>query len=1573
MSNGKSDRGSASIGMASGVNSANGKSIHLGTDINGMGKVLTKYCLGNSHLATSGLHVIFSGATKWKMEKRPTMAEARIVAKEYDVDEPEPELEEKEKEKEKEKDSEEKKKEIKKKKAERKAAKEVEIEAAAKIIHEQLTKDWIKKYAKHQEEAKLLYAYIVTNCSESLLQLMKANDDWDVIDTDENPELLWKLIQVTCLNGAVLDSTTAITKARRNYEDLKQRQGEWLADYRKRFLQQVEHLNNLTNDSYEEEEYTAKYVQSLNTKFNKFKEVYNGQVAFDENLRYTNFEYAHSNILKVEAKIRENSGENFIKDKQSPEGVMFVGKKNCVKCLGKGHTAKVCPTADKNLKSKIKCNKCGGVGHKATECNPDGKNFIGIVGKTLVGKMVPAGKRIILDDASDFSIIKDHTMLSNIRKCKEVIIGGHVKGANLKVGMEGLLFGEIYVLYSEEVEENILSKNAMKELGYKLFGVENWGVRMITKTNGCLDFLRIGNHLVLDWNKRVQVISEKFTELFNDSQEVIAREYKEYTSGLCLYQKSRPVQSYGVETVKENESKYTKRQIENAKLAIEFIRNSGFKSPDELMKRISVIKDMPLVGQDIARALDVYGYPEDYLKGKMKNSKSKAVVTEFMPRITTKRQIGHVDNFWVAGQGFVLMVIKPLHMVFTFPLTTKHAASKDEMVMAITRFKKLLLSKDLVLDVVICDREFMCVDGEIEGLKVELVTTDGHVPVAERMIQVIKESARGCMASLPYVMCEKFVRNLVQYCVYRENASITSTNGDNISPRTKFSGIKDNWKEYTLHHQSLVMLKEKSKFENNMNERSFEAIAMYPIGNISGDWCFRRKSNMSYVYRSKWWSIPMNEDHVKFMGNLAEREGAVTTSEKVRERKHNIKDNSATEEKLLDEVPIVPKPLGTDDGVDSGDGGNKIFIEESTSNVNDIVEIEGVGTDDNPCDDLPEKVVADNVDNPCDDLPEQVVVDNIDVSDDENVMKLDSRVEKIIGNDDKLGEVMRRVHRSGKAYVGIISKSVLVGKNKTTISQKKAIKMFHTEAKDTMFEELYTLYKNGTAHPVDIKSLTSSQLKKVIRSFMFITEKKDADGRHIKLKARLVAMGNQQHKGELIGDVSSPTISTANMYTVVAIASAERRSVLTADVTAAFVKAKVPAGVEILVKLDKINAQILCQIQEKYKKYLDEDGTMIVKLDKALYGCVQSCRLWYELLRSTLEEDGFTRNPYEWCCFNKHNKNGHQVTIMFHVDDIFASCVDLDSLDDVEKMLVRAFKDVKVMRGKEHHYLGRKIIFRENDVIITMAGLVEKIIDESGILENNNNKVCTTPAALHLHNIREDCPKLCEVKRKKFHSLVQTILYLAVQLRRDLLPAVSFLTSRVAVADEDDWKKLVKVVVYLNSTKHIGLRFSGSGLERRLSIDAAFGVHHNRRSQSGMARLLGENNVVSAKSSMQKLVTKSSTEAELVAASDFASGGLDFNNFMMAQGYQVEPVMIEQDNKSCITMLEKGRSTNDLTKHIGIRYFFLKDRIDSNELRLQYIPTEELLADVMTKPLQGSLFVKLRNRLQNWYGIDGAE
>ena len=96
-------------------------------------------------------------------------------------------------------------------------------------------------------------------------------------------------------------------------------------------------------------------------------------------------------------------------------------------------------------------------------------------------------------------------------------------------------------------------------------------------------------------------------------------------------------------------------------------------------------------------------------------------------------------------------------------------------------------------------------------------------------------------------------------------------------------------------------------------------------------------------------------------------------------------------------------------------------------------------------------------------------------------------------------------------------------------------------------------------------------------------------------------------------------------------------------------------------------------------------------------------------------------------------------------------------------------------------------------------------------------------------------------------------------------------------------------------------------------------------------------------------------------------------NFLLEQGYNLGPATIYQDNMSTIALIKNGRSNSERTRHIAIRFFFLADRVNSNEISIEYMPTGEMLADILTKPLQGELFRKLRDRLLNWYDTDDDE
>ena len=132
---------------------------------------------------------------------------------------------------------------------------------------------------------------------------------------------------------------------------------------------------------------------------------------------------------------------------------------------------------------------------------------------------------------------------------------------------------------------------------------------------------------------------------------------------------------------------------------------------------------------------------------------------------------------------------------------------------------------------------------------------------------------------------------------------------------------------------------------------------------------------------------------------------------------------------------------------------------------------------------------------------------------------------------------------------------------------------------------------------------------------------------------------------------------------------------------------------------------------------------------------------------------------------------------------------------------------------------------------------------------------------------------------------------------------------------------------------------------------------------------------LTCKLSKQKLNTKSSTEAEVVGASDYLPHTLWVQVFMEAQGYSVKENILEQDNESAIKFLETNgkASGGPRSRHIDIRYFCIKDRTRAAGIKIRHCPTEQMLGDFFTKPLQGSLFRKFRDAILGYSHVDSLK
>jgi hypothetical protein len=392
------------------------------------------------------------------------------------------------------------------------------------------------------------------------------------------------------------------------------------------------------------------------------------------------------------------------------------------------------------------------------------------------------------------------------------------------------------------------------------------------------------------------------------------------------------------------------------------------------------------------------------------------------------------------------------------------------------------------------------------------------------------------------------------------------------------------------------------------------------------------------------------------------------------------------------------------------------------------------------------------------------------------------------------------------------------------------------------------------------------------------------------------------------------------------------------------------------VKFEGEIAEMLVKLDPKlYRKYVkDENGKTVlhVELLKALCGTLKAALLFWKLLSSKLTSWGFEITPCDWCVANEMI-DGKQCTILWHVDDLKISHVDPGVNTKVIAMIdAESGKEtaITVTRGKIHDCLEMTLDCTEKGKVkIKMIDFVEKLLLD---LPEEFEGEAPTPAANHLFAVNEDAPKVDEKRAQFFHTYVAKTLFLCKRARPNLQTAVSFLCKRVKDCDEDDWKKLKRMLQFIRGTKDDYFTLSATSLHNvRWWVDAACAVHRDMKSHTGGAMSLGRG-VICGTSKGQKLNTKSSTEAELVGADDVMPQMLWTLYFLESQGHPIDDNMLHQDNKSSILLETNGRgSSGKRTRHIDVRYFFIADRVKSGEIQIEYCPTGIMIADYFTEAL----------------------
>ena len=278
-----------------------------------------------------------------------------------------------------------------------------------------------------------------------------------------------------------------------------------------------------------------------------------------------------------------------------------------------------------------------------------------------------------------------------------------------------------------------------------------------------------------------------------------------------------------------------------------------------------------------------------------------------------------------------------------------------------------------------------------------------------------------------------------------------------------------------------------------------------------------------------------------------------------------------------------------------------------------------------------------------------------------------------------------------------------------------------------------------------------------------------------------------------------------------------------------------------------------------------------VRLDKALYGTLQATYLFWKNLPANLTSMGFVTNSYEECVVNKDIK-GSQCTILWHVDDLNISHASQDVIDSILDDLNETYgkeAPLTFTKGKVHEYLSMTIDYSmDGKIMFIMDRYVMEILDEVPACAEFD-RIAATPAAEHLFDVNTDDPELLDEETSQyFHTTMAKMLFLCKRARPDIQEPVTFLTTRVRAPDKDNYRKLGRAVKYLRQFPDLPLTLEADDTHIiKWWIDAAFAVHKDMRSHTGVTMSMGKGSVMSS-SIQQKLNTISSTEVELVAVCD---------------------------------------------------------------------------------------------------------
>jgi hypothetical protein len=339
---------------------------------------------------------------------------------------------------------------------------------------------------------------------------------------------------------------------------------------------------------------------------------------------------------------------------------------------------------------------------------------------------------------------------------------------------------------------------------------------------------------------------------------------------------------------------------------------------------------------------------------------------------------------------------------------------------------------------------------------------------------------------------------------------------------------------------------------------------------------------------------------------------------------------------------------------------------------------------------------------------------------------------------------------------------------------------------------------------------------------------------------------------------------------------------------------------------------------------------------------------------------GYQRSSADPCLFYLRDVEGNITLVSVHVDDFAIAGSNQRQIDEMISILRKRY--TITMDASMESYVGIHMEYnRDGSVTMTQPNMIREIFRDYNCVPIAKQ----VPMDSQLNDENQDDSPL--VDNIQYMRLLGRLMYL-IRTRPDIAYALNRLATRASKATEKDFAALLRVLLYVHHTIHLGLRFHRSPTStenaRRLFcfVDAAFATHTDSRSHTGYCFGLGDvSGMFFARSFKQSGVTLSSTESENWAAVEAVKEIIWFRDLLSELGFpQTQPTTVFADNASMITLAEHFSGNHAKVKHFMLRINFLIEKVNEGTIKFEHVRTENNVADILTKPLGPVDFERLR-------------